>query len=269
MSTVRMYTCFTESHKPMLDEYFLPSVPDSFEVVVNQFDQECETGEYLSDGWVRAVSRKIEVIREAIEHTRSTEGPDYFVFSDCDIRFFTDLGPDIAHHMKTHDFIAMDDDIYCTGFMGIRADDRAAFMWKWAAENIEKYGCDQPTGNAFIKAHLRAMKLGKLIPRVLQTPKLRRHTDAGPMRFGKFPRIKYFNHMHLGIGDAIWDGVVPIKITDAQFDSMLMLHANYTRGMENKVRLLEEIGQRKIDHDRAKKAKSELAAKAASPEPVA
>lgn len=254
---VRMYTCFTESHKEMYDRYFLPSVPESFELSTFQFEQECTTGEYHSDGWVKAVSRKVDVIRDAIDTVRNEDGPDYFLFSDCDIRFFTDFKDDLDHHMKTHDFIAMDDDIYCTGFMGIRADDRAAFMWEWASENIEKYQCDQPTGNAFIKKHEQAMKLDSFIPAWLQTPKLRRHTEQGPMRFGKFPRMKYFNHMHLGTEEAVWDGESPIVISDNQFDQMLMMHANYTMGIENKVKLLEQIGQQKINYDNSKNPQQE------------
>ena len=247
-----MYTCFTESHQEMLEKYFLPSVPDSFEISVNRFEQECMTGEHLSGGWAKAMSRKIEVVREAIDTVRNEDGRDYFVFSDCDIRFFADFSDDLADLMSRHDFIAMDDDIYCAGFMGIRADDRAAFMWEWAAENVEKYQCDQPTCNAFIENHQRSMKLDSFIPRILQTPKLKRHTRVGPIRFGMFPRLKYFNHMHLGAKEVIWDGKAPIEISDEQFDTMLMLHANFTRGVENKLRLLEEIGERKVNYDRAK-----------------
>ena len=53
-----MYTCFTDSHKEMFERYFEPSVPDSFELIPAQFEQECTTGEYHSDGWIQAVSRK-------------------------------------------------------------------------------------------------------------------------------------------------------------------------------------------------------------------
>jgi len=251
MSKVRMYTSYTESHREMFDRFFLPSVPDSFELTAEEFDQECATGEYHSDGWVRAVSRKIEVIRDAIDLARK-EGDDYFMFSDCDIRFFEDFEADVRRQMEGLDFIAMDDKIYCTGFMAIRADDRAAYMWEWAAENIEKYNCDQPTGNAYIRKHERWLGLGRMIPGMLRFSELGKRAASGPMRFGKFPRVEYFNHMHLGTASAVWDGESEIVITPEQFDRMRMMHANYTMGIANKIRLLEIIGGMKVEHDAAR-----------------
>ncbi|MFK7884453.1 MAG: putative nucleotide-diphospho-sugar transferase [Phycisphaerales bacterium] len=248
MDKVRMYTSFTDSHRELYERFFYPSVADSFELTAEEFDQECSTGEYHSDGWVRAVSRKIEVIRNAIDLAQQ-ERDDYLVFSDCDIQFFGDCEPDITRRMKDLDFIAQDDGVYCTGFMAIRADDRSAFMWQWAAENIERYNCDQPTGNAFIRKHERWLGLGRMIPAMLRFSDLGRHAASRPMRFGKFPRIEYFNHMHLGTDSAVWDGQSEIVISPERLDRIRMVHANYTMGIENKIRLLEIIGEQKAKHD--------------------
>jgi|GEM_PF-2679767 len=252
MNKIKMYTYFSETHREMLDQFFLPSVPESFEVVVNRFDQRCSSGEYLSCGWVKAMAKKVEIIRGAIDSVRQSDGPDFFVYSDCDIRFFSDLSENITSMMSSYDYIAMDDEIYCHGFMAIRADDRAAFMWEWVAENIEKYQCDQPTGNAFIKEHERATKLNRWIPSVIQNQQTRRHMRVGPIRFGMFPRIQYFNYMHLGTNDPLWDGKRPINLSGEQLDKMMMMHANFTVGVENKLRMLEDIGQQKIYNDQAK-----------------
>lgn len=254
MRKVRMYTTYTESHGEMFERFFLPSVPDSLELISERFEQECPTGEYHSTGWVRAVGRKIEVIRRAIDLARR-DGDDYFMFSDCDIHFFSDIEPDITRRMKNFDFIAMDDDIYCTGFMAIRADDRAAFMWRWAAENLQAYGCDQPAGNAFIRKHERWIRLADFVPPAFRPGAFGRHAQAGAMRFGKLPRIEYFNFMHLGEDPSIWDGRTPVDITPDQLSQMRMMHANYTRGIANKIRLLEIICGMKLANDRAAPAR--------------
>lgn len=251
MRKINMYTSFTDSHREMFERFFRPSVPESFELAAEEFSQECKTGEYHSDGWVQAVSRKVEVIRGAIDHAMRDRA-DYFMFSDCDIQFFRDCEPDITERMKHFDFIAQDDEIYCTGFMAIRADDRSAFMWEWAAENIEKYNCDQPTGNAFIRKHERWLGLGRMIPGMFRFSELGRRAGAGAMRFGKFPRIEYFNHMHLGTDSAVWDGESEIVIAPEVLDRIRMMHANYTMGIDNKIRLLEIIGRMKAERDAAR-----------------
>jgi hypothetical protein len=255
--TICMYTIYTDSHNEMYDRFFVPSVPDSFELIAVEHGQDCPTGEYFAQGWAEAMLRKVETIREAIEHVRNTDGPDYFVFSDCDIQYFADVSAEIDEHMKTKDFVAMDDGILCFGFLGIRADSRSAFMWKWIAENVEKYGSDQDAGNVFIRKHERALRIGRFIPTFLQPPSIRRHTRAGPIRFGLFPRVKYFNYMHLGTSDPVWDGKVPIRVSDEQLDSMMMVHGNYTIGIENKIRLLETVSQLKADRESNKKPQSQ------------
>jgi hypothetical protein len=245
----RMYTIYTDSHKEMYEQFLLPSIPDSFSLTATKFTQTCPTGEYYSEGWTQAVSRKTEVILDAIQQVRESEGPDYFVFADCDIRFFADIHDDIALLMESNDFVAIDDNMYCTGLFAIRADDRATLMWKWIGEHIGRYGGDQMTCNAFLRKHNRALRIGQWIPRFLQPPVLRRHTRVGPIRCGLLPRFKFFNYMHLGEESPVWDGNTRYTITDEQLDSMLALHANYTVGIENKIGLLEDIGELKHKRD--------------------
>lgn len=265
MKKIRMYSSYTDSHAEMFERFFEPTVPESFELCAFKFDQECPTGEYHSKGWVQAVARKIEVIRDGIERAIE-EGDDFIMFSDCDIQYFEDCAQDITRLMQYHDFIAQDDDVYCTGFMAIRCDDRARFMWKWCAENLEKYGCDQPTGNAFIKYHQRYTIRAKMLPKPLWFGAMKEHAEAGEMRFGKFPRMEYFNHMHLGTEPAVWDGESEIKVSPEQLSRMRMMHANYTQGIENKIKLLELFAELKRTH--AAKASGHTEAKASVPETV-
>jgi hypothetical protein len=241
----QMYTIYTDSHTEMYERFLLPSIPDSFRLTAKKFDQTCPTGEYYSEGWTQAVSQKTEVILDAIKHVRNTDGPDYFVYTDCDIQFYEDFSEDIALLMKTHDFVAIDDNMYCTGLFAIRADDRAELMWKWIGKNISKYGGDQLTCNAFLRKHERAIRIGRYIPRFLQPSILRQHTRVGSINCGLLPRFQFMNYMHLGAENHVWDGKTPYTLSDDQLDSKNALHANYTIGIENKIKLLEQIGDLK------------------------
>ena len=246
-----MYTIYSDSHQEMFERFFLPSVPDSFELTARKFEQDCPTGEYYSEGWTKAVSRKIDVILDAVEHVRHSDGPDYFVFADCDIRFFTDIHDEIARLMEAYDFVAMDDDIFCAGFFAIRADDRAVLMWQWIRENIDRFGGDQKTCNAFLRKNQQSHKIARWLPRFLQPPSLQRHTRNEPIRCGLLPRFRFFNYMHLGTQNPVWDGTTPYTITDKQLDSMQLLHANFTLGIENKIKLLDEIGELKLKRNQS------------------
>ncbi|NBV41307.1 hypothetical protein EBR96_00840 [bacterium] len=57
---MKVYTCFTPSHKVFYDNYFLPSLPtdDDIELVSEEFPQEC-SGEFMSSGWNDTMERKV------------------------------------------------------------------------------------------------------------------------------------------------------------------------------------------------------------------
>jgi hypothetical protein len=240
MTRLRMHVSYTESHRAMLDEYFLPSVPATLETITTRFEQECPSGEYHTEGWVKAVSRKLEVILAAIDDGQK-RGDEFFIFSDCDIQFFGDVAADLTARMRGLDFLAIDDGEFCTGFMVIRCDDRAKFMWREVAEALPRFPGDQSTTNDFLKRHHKALARARFIPPPLQPAKWREHTAAGPIRAGLMPRVEYFNYMHLGLEDRVWDGHRPIQIPPDMLARMRMVHANWTKGVDNKLRLLEEV----------------------------
>ena len=97
----KIYACYSESHRPLLEHHFLPSIPAGFDVVLRRADQVCASGEYMSDKWGDAVRSKIELILEAIEREATP-----FVFSDVDIRFYDfqpkDLVNDMAEIGRAH-----------------------------------------------------------------------------------------------------------------------------------------------------------------------
>lgn len=240
MTQLRMHVSYTESHREMLEEYFLPSVPSSLETITTRFEQECPSGEYQTDGWVRAVSRKLEVILAAIDDG-ARRGDEFFLFSDCDIQFFGDIAADLTRRMRGLDFLAIDDGEYCTGFMAIRCDDRARFMWRAVAEALPGFPGDQSATNDFLGRHRQILARTRFLPARLRPTAWRAHMAAGPIRAGLMPRVEYFNYMHLGLEDRVWDGERPVRVPPEMLARMRMMHANWTKGVDNKARLLEAV----------------------------
>ena len=52
---IKLYSFYTPSHKKMLDKYFLPSLKDDYEVILEKYDQRCSSGKFMSDGWVDTI----------------------------------------------------------------------------------------------------------------------------------------------------------------------------------------------------------------------
>ena len=56
---MKVYTTYTPSHKIMYDNYFLKTLPDEFDVHAYEIPQECDTGDFYSDGWDKTCYRKV------------------------------------------------------------------------------------------------------------------------------------------------------------------------------------------------------------------
>ena len=80
----------------------------------------------------KADREKARLQRER-EYQAMREGDDYIMFSDCDIRFFSDPEPDITRRMQHFDFIAQDDKVVVLGFYRwrVKATGRT-YSAKWA-----------------------------------------------------------------------------------------------------------------------------------------
>jgi hypothetical protein len=83
----KIYACYSDSHVPLLERHFLPSLPAGFDLILRHVPQSCPEASYNSEGWGLAMQHKVSMILDAI----STE-KDPFVVSAVDVRFY-DLRP--------------------------------------------------------------------------------------------------------------------------------------------------------------------------------
>jgi len=198
---MKFYTFYTPSHELLYREYFLPSVPTEFEVVAYQHEQECPTAVYHSVGWRQTVFKKIQLLITACKAHMG----ECFVFSDVDVQFFGPCKEVLLRELGDLD-IACQYDLYgqyCAGFFICRANAATLALFEKMRDD---YGVsDQPTLNKHIS-----------------------------MCSAKFLSSRFYTAAH-SLG-SLWTG----QDVDVPAD-ILVHHANWTEGVQNKVRLLDLV----------------------------
>jgi hypothetical protein len=201
---MKVYTYFTPSHKIFFDEFFSPSVED-LEIVQIMGDQDCKTGFYYTEGWKQTTMKKVDVFIKACEDNQGS----VFVFSDVDIQFFGPIKQTLLEELGDYDIALQNDYLggMCSGFFVCRGNERTLNMFKKMKENESQYLEDQHALNL----NLHLVKFKPLSEKF--------------WTFGMFKtqwKNQNFN--------------IP--------DNLLMHHANWTEGIENKTNLLKFVRQK-------------------------
>ena len=204
---MKLLTVYTQSHRQMLEEWFLPTLQDDYELSSFFCDVE-GGGQYLQEDWSRAVLFKSRKIIETIKENMGR----VFVYADVDIEFFGPTKPEILNAIEQKDIVCQLDNPYgdlCTGFFAIRANLLTLRLWEdvYKAAKIENR--DQMAFNRIIR-------------------------DMKNIRFG------YMSSQFFGTGTyhaEDWEEGSKFYIPR----SPLMYHANYTIGVDNKITLLKQV----------------------------
>lgn len=206
---MRLYTFYTPSHKILLENYFLPSIKDNYEVIVAKIeDQVCPSARFYSKNWSLAVANKADLIIKAIEENWG----NYFIYSDVDIQFFKPTEEYILSHIKDLDLLAqaathlVSEKRVCTGFMVIKANNKSLEIWRDIKNSLtktNKYG-DQHYFNQFLKKY----KINyELLPIEFYLP-------ANIWKVGDYLKIP---------------------------SNIILHHANWTVGIDNKIKQLDYV----------------------------
>jgi len=206
---MRLYTLFTESHQALFQDYFLPSlVPGEYLLTAEQFAQ---------DDFAEVVRGKMHMCARACQRGR-LEGDEFFVFSDCDVQFFGRTKEALVANIGTElELVAQNDNHVptrpktgsgrnggriCTGFFIARTTLHMQNFFEEVARQITNEQNDQHVVN-----RLRSAIKYKLIGKRFWSP---RHN---------------------------WRPGAALNIPD----DILMHHANWTSGVQNKMRMLEKV----------------------------
>jgi len=212
---MKTYTFYTQSHESLLNDWFIPSfvkTQTNNELIVKKFDQKCESGAFMSEGWNDSMFDKIEYVLHSIDDTPKNE---FFIHADCDIQFFKDINEDLKSiNFEMFDIVAQADgpDQICCGFMLIRSNDKTRTVFKEIIDLVKhkKYNNDQIALNAIYR------KFG---------------LNVGLLSF------KYYSTWMSCPG--LWNGQ-PDPINNIP-NNLVLHHANYTIGIDNKIKLLNMV----------------------------
>src|SRR5438477_990077 len=162
---MKLYALYTPSHEILKDKYFLPSIQDDFEIIMEFCEQTSESAIFMSEGWTATTIRKVDLIIHAIEENLQLE--EIFIFSDVDIQFFAPIQDIILKLIEGKDIIMQrnnPDGVLCTGFFACRANEKTLRLWKDVKKRMQKNksNSDQISFNQCIKKKSKKNPYGLL-----------------------------------------------------------------------------------------------------------
>ena len=210
---MKIYTYYTDSHKIFHDNYFKKTLPSELTLVDTYGTQECQSGSYYDSGWGLTTGKKIDVFIQAVKENMG----GYFIFSDVDIQVFGNNKDTLINELGDHDIAAQNDYFggYCSGFFISKGNERTLNMFTQMKNNYSSYLEDQDALNKNIN----------------------------------LCKSKLLSNKFWTVGIEIkqqWNGQdfnIP--------NDILMHHANWTVGIQNKTNLLNKVREKfnnKIGH---------------------
>lgn len=135
---IHLYCCYTEAHKVLFLDYFVPSLTNNVLVHAHRIDL-AGSGDFLSQEFIECIRRKIDLIIASIDRHRG----DIIVWSDIDIILFGDFEPEIRQFFEEKDDIDIllqregkhTSDIN-SGFFAARCNDRTRRLFERVKEEM-------------------------------------------------------------------------------------------------------------------------------------
>lgn len=205
------YTFYTPSHEEIYNNFFLESFPDKeMNLHVSQFDQSCKTANYRDSGWKETMLHKLDTVIEGLEANLG----EYIVHGDCDIQFFSqNLKPELIKEIGDYDIAFQDDGTrYCAGFFICKSSKLLIDLFNDIKNNLDKFPDDQEALQYFLRYNYNSIKPKKLSKRF--------YTYASEINWKAYDKS---------------DDITPSR------KDILVHHANYTVGVENKIYILEKV----------------------------
>jgi len=205
---MKLYAVYTPSHAILKDTFFLPSLQDDFDIIIEFHEQTCPSASFLSDGWTRTTIRKVDLIIRAIKENWGK----VFIFSDVDIQFFAPIEGKIRSLMQEKDMLIQRNNprgTLCSGFFALRANENTLHLWQDVKKYMESTGLsDQVSLNKCIQRSNKQNKYGVV--------------------------WDYLPNTFFGGGTLTgrtWRKGTPLYVPK----NVVIHHANYTKGIDNKI----------------------------------
>ena len=214
---MKLYTLYTKTHERLIENWFLPTLPDEFEL---QLVKGVSTGgNFRTINFKNAVIEKCDMIIAAIQENSGKA----FVYADCDIQFFKPMMAFLEEQSQHYDFVCQRDDPWgnvCSGFFVARGSERVLRLWKRVRQCTMREGQDQI---AFNRNLGKSMRVGDHMFRVFNRCSYAFLPDAffgGGTLSGK-----------------LWTPGMALPIPK----DIVLHHANWTVGVDNKIAQLQYV----------------------------
>lgn len=203
---MKIYTIHSDSHNKLYQDFFLPTLPKDLELNTSLIPQECNTANFKEKGWSQTCYRKTDLFLQACDENPN----DIFIFSDVDIQFFSPNIVDILlEELQDYDIACQYDTgylPYCSGFFISRVNNRTIDLFSTINKRyIEE---DQTSLNIYINK-CKAKFLSNRFYTIAQSTR------------------------------TVWTGQdfnIP--------NNILMHHANWVIGIQNKISLLKLVREK-------------------------
>ena len=126
---MKLYALYTPSHTVLKNEWFIPSIQDDFDLILEFHEQTCPSGTFMSGGWTRTTIKKVRLIVHAIQENWGK----IFIFSDVDIQFFAPIQDHIERLMENKDIVIQKNSPngqFCSGFFACRSNEKTLQLWQ-------------------------------------------------------------------------------------------------------------------------------------------
>lgn len=230
---MKLYACYTPSHLPLVNQHFLLSLPPELggarsshmfsnkKAILRELPQRSQSGAFESPGFQATCLDKVDFIIEALK----TE-TEPFLFSDVDVRFYGPVVDDLTKLLGDADMAFQWDGesgLECSGFMVLRPCGAVLSFWNFVRQRMVDHSMmDQDAVHSVLGPHDQE-----------------RFSKATQMWFSASAkwRILPERYWTFGRNDKHWTPGMPVNPPA----DLLVHHANWTVGVDNKLKLLDEV----------------------------
>lgn len=228
---IKAYTLFTDSHKRFLTDYFFPTFPyrNEIELTVLHRPQRCKTASFETEGWKDTMRDKSTCFLEKLQECKEEE---IFMFIDPDIQFFKDFYDDIVTTMQTLD-IAWQNDVIGgvnTGFFAVKNNKQTRAFFKTILGNLDSKDFSQ-----------EQVLANYLLQNISSYPSIAVKWAFLPKEYWTYGWVAATPDTRTGHYRGSW------KPDALDFDipkDIIIHHANWTAGIDNKIKLLDIVKEK-------------------------
>ena len=230
---MKLYAFYTPSHNELLEDWFLSSIQDDFDVVIESKEQVSSSGSFMEEGWLETMKEKVRLILRASEENEGT----LFIHSDVDIQFFKAVIPIITTLIEDYDMLiqkSLAHGYVCPGFFVARGGTRFTQLWTDILHdlNLQTEKHDQNLLNEkLLGAHPLQHFFSKLLTGTIYIPK-----NEYAVRWKYLPDTFYSPGIDRN-RPGLWEPGESLEIPE----NIVLHHANWTRGVENKIAQLKYV----------------------------